>query len=535
MNWTFDKDTTANPEALLRQLEVHRAAADHRSGKLLGACAEALRTEIDKSQRLLNAVDTVILGLDPAGRITLINRRGCELLGHKEEDLIGQSWFDSFLPKSPESERVRTVFQRIMAGELAGVEYYENDILTQSGESRTVAWRNNFLTAEDGRVLGTLSVGEDITERLRAEAALRESEARLDHVLTSSPAVIFSYRPGGKSRETTFISENIRDQLGYTPGQCLADPEFWEKNLHPDDRQRVIDNLSLHLGHGKHCDEYRFRHADGGWRWIRDERRVLRDSQGRADEVVGSWSDVTERKAAEQKTATLLRENRRLMQRLFSVQEAERRRLARELHDEFGQWLSAVQANARTVAVLGADRLAEIRESALVIDECVSEVHAGIRRLIRDLRPAVLDELGLEEGLSELVTQWRSHHPHVRCDILVKGPVDDANEALAITLYRVVQEALTNVARHARASRVLIELCRRPADSGAGETLRLRVRDNGVGIEPRTEFSGVGMLGIRERVLAAGGVYQLETAPEQGVTIDIVLPLDKDLPEETEI
>ena len=522
MNWRFDEDTFSASTELLSRLECLAADADTRGHDMLRACAEALRMEIDKSQRLLDAVDTIIVGLDPEGRVTLINRKGCELLGRNETDLVGKFWFEACLPPSADSAGVLGVFRRIMAGELAGVEYYENEVLTATGEHRMVAWRNNYFRAADGRVLGTLSAGEDVTERRRAEAALRESEARLDHLLTSSPAVIYSYRAGA-SRETTFVSENIRDQMGYSPRECISDRCFWRNNIHPDDRLRVLKSVHRSPRTGKHCDEYRFRHADGGWRWIRDERKLLRDASGRAEEFVGSWSDVTDRKDAEEKTATLLAENRKLMQQLFSVQEAERRRLARELHDEFGQWLSAVQANATAVAGLGADRLADIRESAAAIGECIGEVQAGIRHLIRDLRPAALDQLGLQDGLRELVAQWQSHHPRIRCSLTVTGAVDDIGESLAITVYRLVQEALTNVARHARARRAVVELHRVRPD--AGELLKVVIRDDGIGMRRNDRPAGMGLLGMRERVLAAGGTYQVNTGPNQGFAITITLPL----------
>lgn len=523
MSWRFDENTTAASAELLSQLERRVKNTDPQTRELLLACADALRAEMDKSQRLLDAVDTIIVGLDPAGRITLINRKGCELLGYSEADLLGKSWFDTCLPPTEESAVVLGVFRQIMAGELAGMKYFENEVLTRAAARRMVAWRNNYFRASDGHILGTLSAGEDITERRRAEAALRESEARLDHLLTSNPTVIYSYRAGG-ARDTTFVSENIRDQIGYAPEQCIGDPRFWRNRIHPADKARVLHNLYRGLKTGKYCDEYRFQHADGTWRWIRDERKLLRDIEGRPEEVVGSWSDVTDRKAAEEKTAILLAENRKLMQRLFSVQEAERRRLARELHDEFGQWLSAVQANATAIGSFGADHLADIRESAGAIGDCISEVQAGIRHLIRDLRPAVLDELGLQDGLHELVTQWQTHYPHIHCELKVTGAFDDVNEVLAITIYRLVQEALTNIARHARAHHAVVELHRVKVDSA--NILRLGIRDDGIGIYPPDKPTGLGLLGMRERVLAAGGTYHIESRPNQGVVIDIVVPLD---------
>lgn len=378
---------------LIQAVEAAAALADGPTAPLLNACAEGLRREMDRSQRFLDTVETIIVGLDPEGCITLINRKGCDLLGYSEKDLLGKCWFSSCLPEG--SETVHKVFLRIMGGDLQALDYYENDVLTRAGERRVVAWHNSYLRDAEGVIVGTLSSGEDITARKRAE-----------------------------------------------------------------------------------------------------ERNVQ-----------------------------LLAENRRLTWRLFAVQEMERRRLSQELHDELGQWLSAVQAHAQLIAALAGKDLPDIRESANEIRESIDTAMRNVRRMIHDLRPVVLDVLGLEESLRELVSRWGANHPAIACDLTVDGQLHDLDEAVSITVYRIVQEALTNVVSHANARQVRIDLHRARGTGSPAETLFVTIADDGKGITPGVRSEGVGLLGMRERVLTAGGTFDLDSSPGRGVRVRAELPL----------
>ena len=152
-----------------------------------------LRQERDWAQRYLDTVEAIIVALDNDGCITLINRKGCELLGYGESELIGKNWFSSCLPSSPLTEQTRDAFRDIVAGRLEDIEYYENPIITRSGEERLVAWHNNFLYDDACKISGLLSAGEDITERRQTELALQSSSDylqkldRISQALASAP------------------------------------------------------------------------------------------------------------------------------------------------------------------------------------------------------------------------------------------------------------------------------------------------------------------------------------------------------------
>ena len=145
---------------------------------------------------------------------------------------------------------------------------------------------------------GVVAVYTDVTEIKRAEQVVRTTQGRLAYLLTASPSMICSFEVGGRNAPT-FISENVRDLLGYEPEEYLAGPEFWLDRLHPEDRDRVLSEFPKLLQQGHNVIEYRFLRADGTYRWVRDEQRLLRDAQGEPVEVVESWSDITARKEAE--------------------------------------------------------------------------------------------------------------------------------------------------------------------------------------------------------------------------------------------
>lgn len=225
-----------------------------------------------------------------------------------------------------------------------------------------------------------------------------------------------------------------------------------------------------------------------------------------------------------------LQENRRLTRRMFAVQEKERRHLSRELHDELGQWLTAIQAEAQTINTMACTKKenSHCQDSTQSIINSTTQVHQVLRRILRRLRPSMLDQLGLADSLREMVGQWRRHHPDIACDLVLDDALEGLDETLNITLYRAVQEALTNISSHADAGRVTISVRRAP------DTVLLSVEDNGRGMDMHLPRQGLGLLGMRERVIAAEGEFVLHSMPGQGLRIDIGLPLITRSEEENE-
>lgn len=212
-------------------------------------------------------------------------------------------------------------------------------------------------------------------------------------------------------------------------------------------------------------------------------------------------------------------ELRELSRRMAEAQETERRLLAHELHDELGQTLNAIKIEAVTVRNASRAALPEIHRAAVSVIALSDHVYAVVRDMTSRLRPVALDELGLVGALDHGVAAWRERAPDITFEFTCgKLPVA-IDESIAIALYRVVQESLTNILRHAAARRVAIEL------EGGAAALRLSIRDDGRGVELGAIRHGLGLLGMRERIEGLGGNFCVTSRPGTGFRIDATVPL----------
>jgi two-component system, NarL family, sensor histidine kinase UhpB len=237
--------------------------------------------------------------------------------------------------------------------------------------------------------------------------------------------------------------------------------------------------------------------------------------------AIFSLRDITASKAAE-RTARELDESRRFSQLMQQHTEAERASMARELHDELGQCATAIKTLGMSIANRSAERMPEIRNEAQTIVSVASQLYDMVHGMISQLRPPVLDQLGLADALQDAVFAWQKSHPGVEVKLQCAAAIDDLPEATNIAVFRIVQECLTNVARHAAATTVQITLTR----NETGE-LHLMIKDNGVGSEKLSHFSGsrLGLRGMQERVQALHGTIEIDSRAGQGFTINVLLPL----------
>jgi len=228
--------------------------------------------------------------------------------------------------------------------------------------------------------------------------------------------------------------------------------------------------------------------------------------------------DITERKQTEKELRNLLNEKRHLGQRMITMQEDERRHLAHELHDELGQTLSALKMDAGFIRENTQQTSPTVASAAVAIEQAVEETVSKIRNLTHELRPATLDHLGLVDALRENVDEWCARYDDINCFFSSDGELAGLPEAINITLYRTLQESLTNISRHAAASMVDIHLER------LDKRVIFRVTDNGKGMDLSEKNEGIGLLGMRERVDALGGKFEVKSRLDGGVTISVSLP-----------
>ena len=214
-------------------------------------------------------------------------------------------------------------------------------------------------------------------------------------------------------------------------------------------------------------------------------------------------------------------QNHKLAQQLITLQEAERKNLARDLHDEFGQCLTAINTDANVILKSAKSKYPELLDSATAITKLSRHLVDLVSGLLQKLRPGILDELGLIAALHDLVDIWKSRNEAINCHFSIKVIENNFTETTNLAIYRLVQEALTNISRHANASIVTIEIDAENRHQQTG--MMIKIHDNGVGFNPNNS-DGFGLPGMRERVEGLGGTFTIETRLNHGTALTAWVP-----------
>ena len=348
--------------------------------------------------------------------------------------------------------------------------------------------------------------------RRRAEQVLRTNETRL---ASGADLAGLAFYEVDLARGVMYADDRTRDLCGVPSDRVdgLGVLQFWLEHLHPDDAERVkAERDRLHDGRIPRLSiAYRYLNPVRGELWVHHLAGAAeRDGRGRATRTYGVLRDVTEQKRAEASLKDLSR-------RLIRAQEEERALLARELHDDLSQRLAVLAIDAGRAELASpagphAESLRAVREGLVRLSE---DVHA----LAYQLHPSVLEELGLAEAL-RTECERRGRQSRVGISVSVDAPPDAVGREAALCLFRVAQEALTNVIRHAEARTASVEL--RRMDGG----LLLAVRDDGAGFDPAAPRTGrsLGLASMRERVQLASGTLDVESSPGHGTLVVAWVP-----------
>ncbi|MGQ0546265.1 MAG: PAS domain-containing sensor histidine kinase [Betaproteobacteria bacterium] len=370
-----------------------------------------------------------------------------------------------------------------------------------------------------GEVEGVGGVAADITERKAAERALREQRTLLEEAQKVAGLGCWEWDP---SAGRLHWSEELYRIYGVEPGGFRPTFEAYLDFLHPEDRARVSESVAAALAEGggfRH--EERIVRRDGAVRTLRSQGEVVKSETGRPLKVLGACFDVTEQKAAEERLRAAAQTLSRLSRRLVEAEEAERRRIARELHDRVGQNLSALNINLDIVLgqlgeKAGQEVRVRLRDSLALVDGTLQ----SIENVMADLRPPLLDEYGLGAALGWHAEEFvRRTQLRVELEDLARERIRELRPEAAVTLFRIAQEALNNVAKHAHADRIRIML------EIKANTFLLEVRDDGRGFDPAAPTSRLGMRSMRERAEAAGAALEVESAPGRGTVLRVKAPL----------
>lgn len=362
----------------------------------------------------------------------------------------------------------------------------------------------------------------EIMRRIQMEKDLIESQRFVRRITDATPNLLYLYDV--IEDQIVYINPLVSDVLGYEPDEVRKmGGSFYKTVLHPDDfedYQAFRDRVSLAKDGDVTEHEYRMRTKQNEWRWFFSRDVVFkRTNDGLLKLILGIAEDVTERKKAEDELRRSREQLRNLLAHAQSVREEERTRISREIHDELGQALTALKMDLSWIIRRLNPYDETLHRKARDMSNLVDMNIQTVKRISSELRPGLLDVLGLTAAL-----EWQIREFHertgIKCKLKVTPPEISPNKEMSTTVFRIFQETLTNVARHAEASRVTVTLeCK-------VRSLILLVKDNGRGITcgEISSPASIGLMGMKERANFLGGQIEIKGARGKGTSVRVVFP-----------
>ena len=482
----------------LEHREVERQSADR-----------ALKASEMRYRRLFETAQDGILILNAdTGQIDDVNPFLTELLGYPREELLGNKLWE--IGPFKDTKASKAEFKKLQLE--AYVRYDDLPLETSDGRSINVEFVSNVYQANGSKVIQCNI--RDITKRKQAEARLQLQSTALE---AAANAIVITDRSGviswANSAFTRLTGYSATEVLGANIRMLKSDQH--DQAFYQNLWQTVLDGRIWHA-------EIINRRKNGSLYTEDNTITAVRDARGEITHFISVKEDVTERKLAEEKFKTYNRNLQVLSRRLVDAQETERRNIARELHDELGQTLTVAQLNLQALLQSpGTDALTpRLTDSLEAVARALEQVHD----ISLDLRPSMLDDLGLEPAL-----RWYTERQAALVELKVEFHADRLEQRLDSVIetecFRVAQEALTNVVRHAQAKAVMVELRKQEGQ------LHLRVRDDGIGFEvaairdKAVRGASLGLLSMEERAALAGGGLEFKSSPGQGTEVHAWFPL----------
>jgi PAS domain S-box-containing protein len=477
---------------------------------------EALRESEERFGAIVGNSPTLVFLKDTEGRYLHVNRQFERAFHITREQVVGKTDEAIFMPEQAAAFRANDL--KVLQ---AGVSLEFEEVAMHDDGPHTSIVSKFPLYGGDGKPYGLCGITTDITQRKRTEDALRQSEERYRSIFENAVEGIFQKTLDGK-----FIAVNpaLARMYGYdSPDDMIATITDTASQLYVDPGRRHEFIRLMQARENVTGFEAQVYRKDGSIIWISQNVRARRDQAGMLVGYEGTVEHITERKLAEERVRATLEEVRMLSGRLATMQEAERTRIARELHDELGVGLTCLKIDLSRLhtmvsEVAGAGVRKKAGDKIRSMVEQIDTTIASVQRLVTELRPAVLDDLGLVAAV-EWQCQDFQKRTGIPCTCVTSADDLAVESERATALFRICQEALTNTARHAQATAVTIKL------ESRSDYLQLVVADNGVGI-PKTKVSdrrSLGLLGMKERVALFGGEITIRGNPGNGTIVTACL------------
>ena len=453
----------------------------------------------------------MVFVVDPDERVLFVNQIAARAMGGKAEELVGRRQGDLFRPDlaARHSLAIQHVFH---TGETVVTED-QQDLHTRPVwiDTRLVPFRD-----PSGNIAAVVGIVRDVSERRVAQETLALREAYLRSMLDNLPYLAWLKNPEGKFQ---VVNQPFANATGRArPANVLGLDDFavWPHELalrYVADDQEVMQTQQQKLVEEQIS-------VLGELRWVETFKSPVFDAAGKVIGTTGLAHDITQRRQLQEEQRRSREQLRALAAHVESVREQERVRIAREIHDELGQSLTCMGMDLAFLdrQIDPDNKEAAARVAALV--ELVKDTIRCVRRISSELRPSILDDLGLGAAIEWLANDFETR-THIQCTVEVPEDLSLSFE-LATPLFRVCQEALTNVTRHAGATSVSIWLACSDTD------IALDIKDNGRGIteEEIRRYGSLGLLGMKERIGILGGTLDVAGKPGGGTALSIRIPLN---------
>jgi PAS domain S-box-containing protein len=475
----------------------------------------ALRESEERYRVLTEAIPQFVWTVLPDGTVDFCNQHWSRFTGLPLEESLGVGWVKVLHPD--DLPRALAAWEQARESN----EGYEIEYRVRRASDGFYRWhlaRVRPVQGAMGLVVKWMGAAIDIHDRKQAEDALKASQAFARDIIASSLDMIIVV---DTSRRIIEFNHAAEETFG-----CLAEAVVGEPvdllYAHPDEGHRVSDAV---LACGRFTGEVLNRRMNGNVFTSVLSASTLRNSRGEVIGVMGVSRDITERRVADEQLRESLVQLRTLSRRVESVREEERTRIARELHDQLGVALTCVKLEVAQLQRLLGPQLSKGERVGIEAKLCsmmdfIDGTIGAVQRIVTELRPAILDDLGLVAAI-----EWQAHdfqkRTGTRCRYDTPQEEYDLDSERATALFRICQEALTNVARHADASEVVVEFTVEETD------VVLSVRDNGRGIpvEKLRDRHSLGLLGMQERARLLGGDVQIRRLTPGGTQVEVRLPM----------
>lgn len=472
--------------------------------------AEQLAAAKSIEETVESMIDCVIL-IDLKGRITQVNKVVETTYGYKKDEIIGKTPWE-FLIKEDISRFREKLKETIEKG---SIREFECTVATKDDREILTSFSSTMLKDVEGKPKSIVTVLRDITERKQAEEALQESEHRYRLLFERNLAAIFRNTLDGKILD---CNESFVRLMGYDSREEILKHSTLDFYFSPHDREKFIAQLQEKgvLTNFEIC----LRRKDGSPVWTLANVVLIKGEKDTPAIIQGTSVDITEQKKVDEELKSSRDELRSLYAHLQSVREEERTHIAREIHDELGQTLTALKMDLswlrHKLPQNQKSLLEKIKASLKLIDDTIRMV----QRISTELRPGILDDLGLMAAI-EWQTEGFQKRTGIKCEVTLYPDDIVVAPNLSVTIFRVLQETLTNVARHANATGVKVSLKKKASK------LELKVKDNGKGITEKqiSNPKSFGLIGIRERIRFWKGEAKIKGVRGKGTTVTVNMPL----------